>query len=159
MHLLGLFLIWNRFSFPFIFPGDLFVEETGSLVLLTFPTKSSLVSFSILLYPSISCELAIRSRELIRFRYNFHWKYLIGCLLFTQFGRMCCLAFLLLVMLGLISDFRDNWTHPWWRCPSVFYLMIFAAIYDCCLDALFHWCYKWLFSNFSFSPMLVSIIL
>lgn len=104
-----------------------------------------MVSFNMLLYPSISCKLVVRCRELIRFRYNFFsWKYLIGCalhLLLSQIRKMSCPVFSLLVV-RLISGFLDGLIHPLWSCPSVFHLMIFAAIYDYCLDPPFHWGYK-----------------
>lgn len=75
-----------------------------------------MVVFNVFLYPSISCKLVIRSKELIRFRYNlFSCEYLIGCalrLLLNEIRRMYCVVFSLLVMLRLISGFMDSLIDP-----------------------------------------------
>lgn len=75
-----------------------------------------MVVFNMFLYPSISCKLVIRSKELIRFRYNlFSCEYLIGCalcLLLNEIRRMYCVVFSLLVMLRLISGFMDSLIDP-----------------------------------------------
>lgn len=64
-----------------------------------------LVTFSMLLYPSISCELAIRARNLIRFRCNFlNWKYLVRVFAVDS-SQEDVLSSFFLEMLRLISDF------------------------------------------------------